>query len=206
MSAFLRQLLGFFRRHPFVIVCSALAIILWIANYFIWRRQQELVADHRTQQRSGEELLLSLTGQGRIATELATVKEALAYIDNNLVHEGDLPANMGYFYQLETASRIRFQALNQLSSAPPPPDQPYKTVPFTLRTSGSYRQILRFLRELESGPHLFKVQAYTIAQGGPAAAPGPVAAPVGGRSLGEVVPAGPSLVNLDLTIELLAQP
>ncbi|MBP7481879.1 MAG: type 4a pilus biogenesis protein PilO [Lacunisphaera sp.] len=207
MNALLQAILGACRRHPFVIAASALAILLWVANYFIWRRHQETSAGYQTLQRSGEDMLQSLTNHGRITAELATVKEALAYIENNLVREGDLPENNGYFYQLETASRIRLQALNQLSSMPPPADQPFKTVPFTLRTTGTYRQILRFLRELETGPRLFKIQTFALAQGGTANEP--AAAPVGragGTSPGAAPAAGTSLVTLDLTLEMLAQP
>ncbi len=191
MNAFLQQLLGFFRRYPFVIVCSALAILLWVANYFIWQNHKGLAAGHQTLQRSGEDMLQSLTNQGRITTELAAVKEALTFIEAHLIHEGDLPENMGYFYQLETASRIRLQALNQLSSMPPPPEQSYKTVPFTIRTAGSYRQVLRFLRELETGPRLYKVQTYSLAQGGSSTSPGADAS---------------ASVTLDITIEVLAHP
>lgn len=205
MNPLLQRLLAFFRRHPFVIVSSTLAIVLWIANYFIWQRHQQLLADYQTIQRNGEDLLQSLTSHGRVTTELATVKEALANIERNLVHEGDLPENMGYFYQMESASRLRLQALNQLSSMPPPPDQPYKTVPFTLRTTGTYRQILRFLRELETGPCLCRIQTYSLAQGGPAGAPG---GEIASRSLGGPAGdnAGLSLVTLDLTLEMLARP
>jgi Tfp pilus assembly protein PilO len=198
MSAFMQQLLAFFRRYPFVIVCSAIAILLWVANYFIWQRHKELSAAHQSQQRTGEDMLQSLTNHARITSELAAVKEALAFIDQHLIHEGDLPENMGYFYQLETSSRLRLQALNQLSSMPPAPEQSYKTVPFTLRTSGSYRQVMRFLRELETGPRLYKVQTYSISQNG------------GGV---QIVPGGsvtdtdtPAQVSLDLTIEVLAHP
>jgi hypothetical protein len=201
MSAFLQQLLGFFRRNPFVIICSVVSILLWVANYFIWQRHQELVASHQTLQRNGEDMLQSLTNNSRITAELATVKEALGYIEANMIHEGDLPENMGYFYQLEAASRIRLQALNQLSSMPPPPDQAFKTVPFTLRTAGSYRQVLRFLRELETAPRLYRVQTYTMAQGG-----GPVAALGGPGAPGADTTDAPASVTLDITIEVLAHP
>jgi Tfp pilus assembly protein PilO len=188
VSALIQQLLAFFRRYPFVIVCSAVAILLWVANYFIWQRRLELDAGHQSVQRNGEDMLQSLTNHGRVTTELAAVKEALAFIDQHLVNEGDLPENMGYFYQIESASRLRLQALNQLSSMPPPPDQAFKTVPFTLRTSGSYRQVLRFLRELETGPRLYKIQTYALTQG-PAQAGSDTAS-----------------VTLDITLEVLAHP
>lgn len=189
MNAFVQQLLVVFRRYPFVIICSALAILLWVANYFIWQNHKELATDHQAQQRKGEDMLQSLTSHGRMTAELAAVKEALAFIDRHLIQEGDLPENMGYFYQLETASRLRLQSLNQLSSMPPPPEQTFKTVPFTLRTTGSYRQVLRFLRELETGPRLYKVQNYSIAQGGGPGADTDTAA-----------------VTLDITIDVLARP
>lgn len=189
MSTFLQQLLGFFRRYPFIIACSVIAIVLWVANYFIWERRQELAVGHQNLQRSGEDMLQSLTNHSRITSELAAVKEALTFINSHLINEGDLPENMGYFYQLETSSRLRLQALNQLSSMPPAPEQTFKTVPFTMRTTGSYRQVLRFLRELETGPRLFKVSTYSFSHG--SALPG--------SSDG-------ALVALDITIEVLAHP
>lgn len=206
MNPLLQRLLAFFRRHPFVIVSGTLALVLWIANYFIWQRHQRLTADYQSLQRNGEDLRQSLTNHGRVTAEIAGVKEALVYIDRNLVHEGDLPENMGYFYQLEAASRLRLQALNQLSSMPPPPDQAYKTVPFTLRTTGTYRQILRFLRELETGPRLYRIQTCSLAQGGIAGG-GPGSETIArapGSPAGET--AGASLVTLDLNLEMLARP
>ena len=52
MSALL-HFLTFFRRNPFVISCSAVAILLWVANYFIWQNQKTLATGHQTLQRSG---------------------------------------------------------------------------------------------------------------------------------------------------------
>lgn len=203
MNAFLQTLLVFFRRHPFSITSSLLAVLLWIGNYFIWNRHSELTDNHQSLQRSGEDMLQALTNHGRITSELTAVKEALAFIEQSLIQEGDLPTNMGYFYQLESSSRLRLEALNQLSSQPPPADQPYKTVPFTLRTTGSYRQVLRFLRELETGPRLFRIQTYAFTQGGPAVSES--VSPTPGRAPAEVT-TGPALITLDLTIEVLAHP
>ncbi|MBI2814679.1 MAG: type 4a pilus biogenesis protein PilO [Opitutae bacterium] len=204
MNAFLQILIGFFRRHPFSITCSLLAVLLWIGNYFIWTRHSELTGSHQTLQRSGEDMLQALTNHGRITAELNSVKQALAFVEQSLIQEGDLPANLGYFYQLESSSRLRLGALTQLSSQPPPADQPYKTVPFTLRATGTYRQVLRFLRELETGPRLFKIQTYAFTQAGNAAGESAGPQPPG-RAASEVT-TGPALITLDLTIEVLAHP
>jgi len=86
----LQQMLAFFRRNPFAIASSLVAILLWIGNYFIWTQHQELAAGHQTLQRNGEDMRQALTNHGRVTAELASVKEALAFIDQHLVNEGDL--------------------------------------------------------------------------------------------------------------------
>ena len=165
MNAFLQQLLGFFRRYPFVIVCSALAILLWVANYFIWQNHKELAAGHQTLQRSGEDMLQSLTGHTRVTAEMTAVTSALEFIERNLLNEADLAENLGYFYAIESTARIRFTQLNQLSSQPQPVGSLFKTVPFALKATGSYRQIMRLLHEMETGPRQLRVRTYSFNQG-----------------------------------------
>jgi Tfp pilus assembly protein PilO len=57
-------------------------------------------------------------------------------------------------------------------------------VPFALRATGTYRQIIRLLHELESGPRLLRIRTYTLNQ-----------------TEGEA-----DLVNLEMTVEVLGRP
>jgi Tfp pilus assembly protein PilO len=184
MNAFLSQFLSFARRNPIMVASISIIVIMGSASWFLWQRQQDLTGQHDEIRRSGEDILTSLTSQARINTELATVAEALDFIDRNLINEADLAENLGYFYQIETASRIRFSQLNQLSSQPQPPGSHYKPVPFALRATGTYRQIIRLLHELESGPRLLRIRTYTLNQ-----------------TEGEA-----DLVNLEMTVEVLGRP
>jgi Tfp pilus assembly protein PilO len=165
MSAFLKQFFGFSRRNPVMVASLSVIVILGSISYFLWQRQQTLAADHDEVRRSGEDMLQSLTGHARITTEIANVTNALDFIDRNLINEADLAENLGYFYQIETLTHIRFSQINQLSSQPQPPGSPYKAVPFSLRATGSYRQIIRLLHELETGPRLLRVRTYTVTGG-----------------------------------------
>ena len=140
-------------------------------------------------------MLQALTGQVRVNAEIATVTEALDFIDRNLINEGDLAENLGYFYQIETASRIRFTQVSQLSSQPQPEGSHYKPVPFSLRATGTYRQIIRLLHELETGPRQLRIRSYSLSQNDS----GPAPAGAGGD-------AAVDLVTLDLTVEVLARP
>jgi Tfp pilus assembly protein PilO len=160
-----QQLFSQIRRYPLVSICSALVILLGTASYFLWQSQQELSVGHDSVRRNGEDMLLSLSGLPRVSSELASVKEAADFIDANLIREGDLAENLGYFYQLETASRVRLAQLGQLSSQPAPADAAFIAIPFSIRASGSYRQVLRFIHELETGPRLCRVTAYALTGG-----------------------------------------
>ena len=197
MNAFLQSFLAYARRNPVMVASIVIIFVMSGASYFLWHRQQVLTGEHSEIQRNGEDVLQSLTSLSRLTAEIATVKEALDYIDRNLVNEGDLAENLGYFYQIETASRIRFSQLNQLSSQPQPPGSYYKSVPFTLLATGTYRQIMRLLNELETGPRLLRIRTYALSQSG-----GGAASPGGSAPGAEAV----DLVTLEVNLELLARP
>ena len=197
MNAFLQSFLTYTRRNPVMVVSIAIIIVMGGASYYLWHRQQILTGEHADIQRNGEDVLQSLTSHSRLTTEIATVKEALDYIDRNLINEGDLAENLGYFYQIETTSRLRFTQVNQLSSQPEPPGSYYKTVPFTLQASGTYRQIMRLLHELETGPRLLRIRTYALSQRGGVALKTEAGAPAAEMS---------DLVNLEANVELLARP
>ncbi len=159
------QLLLLIRRNPLVVICAVLTLGLGITSYYLWQQRQELATGHDTVRRNGEDVLLSLSSLPRVSSELATVKEATAFIDSNLIKEGDLAENLGYFYQLETVSKVKLSQVSQLSSQPASADSPFIAIPFSLRATGSYRQIMRFIRELETGPRLCRIQTYAFAGG-----------------------------------------
>ena len=163
MNALLQQFTAVIRRSPLASISLILLPILAVANYFLWDRQQVLTQQHTEVRRSGEAVMLSLVGQARISAQLASVKDALAYLDKNLVVESDLE-NSNYFYQMETLSHVRLGRLNQLSSQPAEDGNPYKAIPFSLRATGSFTQLMNFLRAIESGPRLLRIRSFAFSR------------------------------------------
>lgn len=129
-------------------------------------------------------MLHALTDRSRINAELSALQDALALIDRNLVDEASMEVNLGYFYRLERQTRVRLARLNQLSPLPPPDGNPFKAVPFSMQVAGSYRNLMDFLHELETGPRLLRIRGYDFARGDSAD--------------GEL--------SLELTVEFLARP
>ncbi len=184
MSVFLQQFLSLARRYPLAVICLTVFLFLGTADYFLWKRRDQLVERDERTRLEGESMLLSLNGQARILAQSATIDEALAYIGKNLVVETDLAGNLDYFYQIEKIAKIRLTSLSQLSSQPSGDEEAYRAIPFSLRLNGPYPQILAYLHALETGPRLLRVKSYRFSQTDPTAADG---------------------LSLDLTIEMLGR-
>lgn len=184
MMVLLQRFLSLARRNPVLVLSIATIVLSGTASWFLWQRSQSLAGVHSEVQRSGEAMLQSLSSHARITTEIARVTEALDYIDAHLINEADLAQNLGYFYEIESVSRIKFSQASQMSAQPQAAGAPYQAVPFNLRTTGSYRQLLRVLRELENGPRLLRVSSFNL----------------------DAASGNPEALTLDLTVELLARP
>lgn len=183
MNAFLAQFMSLARRYPVVVVSVILLLLLGGVNYFLWQRQTGLTLRHERIRSDGEAMLLALAGHSRIMAQHAAVEQALSAINRNLITESDLAVNLDYFYQLESATRVRLAQVNQLSSQPAAEDSPYKAVPFSFRATGTYLQIMNFIRGLESGPRLLHIRRFSLSRVG-----------------------DEGTINLDLTVEMLAHP
>jgi Tfp pilus assembly protein PilO len=182
--SFFQQLLVIIRRYPVAVFSVLLVVILGAADYFLWQRWTVLAAENERVRHEGEAMFLSLSGHARIQAQSAEVAEALAYIDQNLATESDLAGNLDYFYQIEKATHLKLSNLSQLSSQPAAEPGDYVAIPFSLRLSGPYPQILAYLHTVETGSRLVRVKNYRFAQ-----------ADVPGNDL-----------SLDLTVEMLGRP
>ena len=165
MNALLEPLFAAGRRHPLAVTVLTVLVVLGTANYFLWQQRDEVTHQHEEVQHKGEAMLLALMDHARITADLATVRDAQQRIDRNLINEGSMAKNLGYFFQMESLSRVRLSQLNQLVSQPSPEGNPFKAIPFSLRVTGSYSQIIRFLRELETGPRLLRIRAFSFVRG-----------------------------------------
>ena len=185
MSTLLQQMLALARRYPVAVISLILIVLFGIGDYFLWKRRDQLAENYEQKRQEGEAMILSLNGQPRITTQSAILEEALAYIDKNLASEADLAGNLDYFYQIAKATKIRLVSHSQLSSQPTSEDEAFHAIPFSLRLTGAYPQILEYLHQLETGPRLVRVKNYRFAQTDSAAVDG---------------------LSLDLTVEVLGRP
>lgn len=182
MNALAENLLAFSRRYPLVVSSVVVLILTGGAYYYLDSQQAEFERRHDEVKRKGESMLQAISEHPRLSSQLAAARRAVTIIDRDLVDESDLATNLGYFYDLESSTGVRIGQLSQLSSQPIDGAM-FKSVPFTVDATGTYAQIMRFLRDLETGPRLVRITRYQLDRGD-----------------------GTAAVRLDLSIEMLAKP
>lgn len=184
MMILLAQSWAAVRLHPAISCCLAVAVVAGVANYPLWQQRQLAAQQHEVVRLQGETMLAALTDRSRIEADRTVLAEALEMIDRNLVSELSMEVNLGYFYRLEKINRVRLARIDQLGATSTPTDVMFKTVPITLQVTGTYRNLLGFMRDLETGPRILRTRSYRLER----------VDPNGGE------------MQLFLTVELLAQP
>jgi Tfp pilus assembly protein PilO len=54
---------------------------------------------------------------------------------------------------------VRILRLNQLAPLPLPEKKPLKAVPFSMQISGAYRNVMTFVRALETGSRIVRIRS-----------------------------------------------
>ena len=158
MTTLTNLLLGFTRRRPLVAGALALALVLGPANYFFWQMRCHAELQHDEARHKGELMLRALANRSRIDADLAALHAAIAHIEKNLLDEQSMEVNLGYFYKLEKAARVRLVRLNQLAPPPMTEKKIFKAVPFSMQVTGAYRNVMTFVRALETGARLIRIR------------------------------------------------
>ncbi|MBT5900881.1 MAG: type 4a pilus biogenesis protein PilO [Opitutaceae bacterium] len=152
----------FLRAQPFVSACTAVFLLsligIWRVTDQIATYKQELsrVTDH------GTETLGLVAMLNMLETELEVAKDAVQRTEENLISEENLAENLWYFYSIESETETRLTELRQLDPFALAKGESYKRVPYELSVIGDFVGVSEFLRQLEIGPRLVRIQEFTL--------------------------------------------
>jgi hypothetical protein len=152
--------LGSLRQRPVASAIAAAFVVLVAANAYLYRERHDAAQAHEESRRRGEAMVAFLADRPRIEADVAALRDAARALDDTAVREESKEVNLGYFYRLEKATRVRLNRIDQLNPEPPEPNSPYKSVPVSLRLTGTYRNLLAFIREIETGSRVMRVNSY----------------------------------------------
>lgn len=187
------QFLEAVRNNLLVTISMVCLLVFGAAGFYLHGFQDELTSDLREAEKQGTNIIAAIAGQARLSAAIQSATGAVAHLDANVAVENDLAANLAYFYQFETGTGVRLVSVNQLSSPPLVAGNRYSALPFTLQLTGSYPQVLNYLRALEHGPRVSRIRSFNLSREGATLDAQP------GKPI-------PEILSIDLTIELLSIP
>lgn len=184
-----RELIGLGRHRPFIASCVALGLGLVATLYFRAGLVPEAEAELAQKTAEADKHVANVTHSAQLKDQLAALVAARQEVDARVIRAGQLGINYQYFYKIIAESGVKQVDLRQAPVVPAAATKASKAgfvpVAFTVVVQGDFRQVLHFLRLLDSGARYGRVAAATVSQ---------VAGERGGAIL------------LSLNLELLGQP
>lgn len=151
-----------FKRYPFAVAGGFLTVLLTASNWYIYLDHAQLEVDLEGESKTGTEVLDNVANSPLIRQQAVVIRSILKHLDANLIVETDLAQNIGYFYSFEEKSGAKLSDLSQMISSNPPEGAPYRSLPFTMRITGEFSQVLALLHAIETGRYPAKIAKFSL--------------------------------------------
>jgi len=167
MSIETKDLVSAAKRRPLLSVCVVVAVTLLLILYF--RKdsisEAKIALEERDKVMRG--LALNIKNAENLDQQTVVLRRVNTMIANSSLVVGDLALNQQVFLVLETEVGIKLLDIRPSTVRPlaknEAPDA-YVPMPFTLTVSGSYPNIIAFIRRLERGPVLGRITSLAMSE------------------------------------------
>lgn len=151
------------RRYPFAVACVGLGLVGLIALVFRFGALSEATTLRDERDAEDKKIAKNVTNSVGIEGNLATLTSDISRLEKMLITVDDVSANQAFFFGLETASGVRMSTMRSTGSPKGvPPTAKYLPAGYNVVVGGSYGQVIGFLRLLESGAHLYRLDNFEI--------------------------------------------
>lgn len=161
MSFSSEEVLASIKKNPIGVGCAVLTVVLLVVTYVHSGRSAELQTQLDDTSAEAAKLALNLKNASQLKEQFDALTTAKKEIEARMIRAEDLTTNQQYFYKLEADSGVKLlDNPRQLSVGRKDAGKGgYQPTGFSLNVQGDYRQLLTFLRRLESGSRYCRVLA-----------------------------------------------
>lgn len=167
------SILSYLRKNYVIAICSAVVVVC-LGVYFVRNDQiTRLAADADDLSVRHSRILKNLKFASDIEADLEEIKRMDAEVNARLFAPEDLATNQRYFYQVESATGVEMSNIQQVIK--PLPDakkdkkarkkaemSPYQEILYDMSVTGTYLEVLSFVRAIEGGSAFAVVESVSI--------------------------------------------
>ncbi len=175
-------LLAKLKQYPLAVVSVGIALVLILIIYMRSGRLPSLEAELEQMEMTLEVIQNNDLRAVDMQAHLDTITADSEEIDARLLNQDDKAINYQYIFQLEQRCGVRLDNLQQKVPTDNDIGDHYKAVNFDISASGTYKQILNFVYELQNGKYFTRIDRFNY------------------NAVGELEP---NLVKIDIKIAVL---
>lgn len=152
-----QELFALVKKNPISVGCGLLALALTAAIYL--RSQSIPDAEEILTQKTAtaERYALNIKYSAQLKDQLETLTGANKEIDTRIIRASQLGTNTQYFYKLQSDTGVKLLDFRQGTAGAAAKGKSFISIPFSVSVQGTLPQVLKFLRELESGTHYCRI-------------------------------------------------
>lgn len=159
------ELVALIKKNPISVGCGVLCLAIAGGIYF--RSDAIPAAEAELSQKTGEaeRLATNIKYSAQLKEQFDALIAAGKEIDQGVVRASEVGKITGYFYKLESDTKLKLVDLRPVAAtaAPKGGKSSYSPVGYIVSVQGSQTQILDFLRQLEGGSRYCRVLTATVA-------------------------------------------
>ncbi len=175
-------LLAKIKQYPLAVASVGIALVLILVIYMRSGRLPSLEAELEQMETTWDVIQNNDLRAIDMQVHLDTISAATEEIEARLLDPEEKAINYQYIFQLEPKFGVRLDNLQQKDSTDNDVGDNFKTVNFDISASGTYKQILNLVYELQNGKFFTRIDRFNF------------------NAVGELEP---NLVQIDLKIAVL---
>jgi hypothetical protein len=168
MSTDTKVVVDYLKRNVLISVCGGLVLIMLVVLYPRLDEPSRLEAALAERTAVLKKLKVNIANSAQLeehVRELAAVNQGIA---SNALRVGDLAQNLKLFYELEAKTGVKLIDVRPIGVPPAPKGSvagSYVPIPFAVTIEGDYQQLLNFVKNLEGGRELCRLNLANISAG-----------------------------------------
>ena len=162
------QWIAIARRNPISVACAVVCLFCGLVCWYVASNMKWLDLEHKQLMQDSDLAQASLISGPSVKQERLAALVVTRQIEDNLVIEDNLAENLQYFYKIEDRTKCHMLELRPLNSTIPDSRSLFRRVPFSIRVTGTYEQVVGFLYGIETGPRLANITSLSVRRREPA--------------------------------------
>lgn len=165
MSLDSKAVVDYCKRNTLLSACLGLIFLLLVILYFRFDEFARVEANLAERSAILKKLKANVSNSAQIDAHLRDLTAVNQGIASSALRVGDLAQNLKLFYELESSTGVKLIDVRPTGVPPAPKGaapKSYVPIPFALTIQGDYAQLMNFLRQLESGRELCRINQANI--------------------------------------------